>query len=130
VWTSSPAALVRAARSVAVFREHLQDLSPYPRRRRGAARGGVVTVGDFAERLVLVALVVPFSVTSWGRSKKRNESREVQGHPDSWHLLWLGADAVLDNPVDGESFERQCGRLGLRVLNEGDHYHVQPAAKG
>jgi hypothetical protein len=89
-----------------------------------------VTVGDFAERLVLVALVVPFSVTSWGRSPKHNAAPTVKGHPDSWHLLWLGVDAVLDNPADGESFERQCGRLGLRVLNEGDHYHVQPAAKG
>jgi hypothetical protein len=87
-----------------------------------------VTVGDFAERLALVALTVPCSVTSWGRSAKHNA--QVDGHPDSWHRLWLSADVVLDNPADGPSFDRQCARLGLRVLDEGDHRHVQPAGPG
>jgi hypothetical protein len=89
-----------------------------------------VTVGDFAERLVLVALVVPCSVTSWGRSAKHNAAPDVAGHPDSWHRLWLGADVVLDSPADEKSFARQCARLGLRVLDEGDHFHVQPLAPG
>jgi hypothetical protein len=89
-----------------------------------------VTVGDFAERLSTVALAVPFSVTSWGRSVTRNASPEVKGMPDSWHLLFLGADCVLDVPADRMRFERQCGRFGLRVVDEGDHLHVQPAAPG
>ncbi len=83
-----------------------------------------MTVGEFATRLAMVASVVPCSVTSWGRSAAHNAA--VGGHPDSWHRLWLGADVVLDDPRDRPLFERQCVRLGLRVVDEGNHLHVQP----
>ena len=64
------------------------------------------------------------SVSSWGRTAKHN--KEVGGVEGSIHLLWLGVDVVLDEMKKSLEFEKDCDKLGMVALFEGDHYHLQP----
>lgn len=80
--------------------------------------------------LELVYKVIPLcyrhggSVSSWGRTFVRNI--QVGGHPQSWHMLWLGIDVVLDDMIQNAAFERDADRLGLKAIFESDHYHLEP----
>jgi hypothetical protein len=64
------------------------------------------------------------SVTSWGRTAKHN--KEVGGVPNSYHLLWLGCDIVLDDMRQNTDFENDAIFFCLKPILEGDHYHLQP----
>jgi len=64
------------------------------------------------------------SISSWGRTFKHN--KEVGGVPDSYHLIWMGCDVIIDQMVKNEAFEADAKRLGLDPILEGDHYHLQP----
>jgi hypothetical protein len=64
------------------------------------------------------------SVTSWGRTKKHN--KDVGGVQNSYHMLWISCDVVLDTMEKSEEFEKDSASLGLLALLEGDHYHLQP----
>ena len=79
---------------------------------------------DFAMGCMLVSLKWRASVTSWGRTEKRNAF--IQGVPGSFHLNWLGMDVVLDDQKKDLAFEKDCGILGVTALYEKDHYHLQP----
>lgn len=64
------------------------------------------------------------SVTSYGRTPLHNDA--VGGVPGSAHQFWLAADVVYDAFVP-EPARRLVGtRLGLRVIVEPDHDHLQP----
>ena len=80
---------------------------------------------EFAEACVFVCLKYRASVTSWGRTEKRNHS--IGGAPRSFHLNWLGMDVVLDDQKKDHAFEKDCVIFGIIALYEGDHYHLQPA---
>jgi hypothetical protein len=79
---------------------------------------------DFIEMVVLICSKHRGSISSWGRTPKRN--KEVGGHPNSYHMLWLGADVILDEMIKNERFENDAGKFGLLAIYEGDHYHLQP----
>ena len=79
---------------------------------------------DFIQSVISLALRWPLSVTSWGRTEKHN--RAIGGHPQSWHLLWLGLDVVLDDGLENEAFEADCKLVGIHPIFEVDHYHLQP----
>jgi len=79
---------------------------------------------EFAERSMIICLRWRASVTSWGRTEKRNHF--VGGVPGSYHLTWQGIDAVLDDQKKDVDFEKDCTKLGLQAIYEGDHYHLQP----
>ena len=79
---------------------------------------------DFAMGCMLVCLKWRASVTSWGRTEKRNAF--IKGVPGSFHLNWLGMDVVLDDQKKDLAFEKDCGVFNLTALYEGDHYHLQP----
>jgi Zn-dependent M28 family amino/carboxypeptidase len=64
------------------------------------------------------------SVTSWGRTAKRNAL--VGGHPDSWHQDWLAWDVVYDTPVPLRVAQRAARHHGLKLVREHDHDHLQP----
>ena len=84
-----------------------------------------MTVGIFCENVK--ALVEPHggSVTSWGRSDKRNQS--VGGIPNGPHTWWLGADIVYDDAVPNIlALQSEATRLGLKVIREPGHDHIQP----
>ena len=83
-----------------------------------------MTVAEFAQNCHALSVQFPYSVTSWGRTKKRNAA--VGGHPDSWHQLWLGLDGVLDDPNDLPAFTRRARYFGIKVIDEGSHLHLQP----
>lgn len=77
----------------------------------------------FEDKIRCLALFFPLSVTSWLRSAKRNA--QVGGVGDSRHLLGLAVDVVLDDAGNRDFFTNEAKRLGLQVIDEGDHLHVQ-----
>jgi len=84
-----------------------------------------VTVLEFVAAVVQVRLVVAFSVGSWVRTSRRN--KDVGGDPWSRHLDACAVDAYPDDPADRERAARECKRVGLVLVDEGDHWHLQPA---
>ena len=85
-------------------------------------------VAQFASRVHALSLRWPISVTSWGRTPQRNE--EVGGSPRSLHLSWLGLDVVLEGKQSDNRFKwfaDDAKTLGLEAINEGDHWHIEPA---
>jgi hypothetical protein len=84
----------------------------------------VITVSDFWGQVALYRRAVGGSVTSGGRSPDRN--RQVGGVPNSSHLLDLGADLVHDGRMPADQRETLARGLGLTLIVEGDHDHLQP----
>lgn len=83
-----------------------------------------MTIHQFADKLISYCYAVQGSVTSWGRTRKRNA--EKGGVLDSSHRLWLGADVVLDdNAITIAERELIAKRLGLTLIVEGNHDHLQ-----
>jgi len=78
---------------------------------------------EFLQLILTLKVRYKFSVTSWIRSPKRNRAKG--GSSNSRHLLGLAVDVVLDNKSDKYQFKKECTRLGLKWLDEGDHIHVQ-----
>lgn len=63
------------------------------------------------------------SVVSGFRTRSRN--RDVGGKPDSLHLQGLAADVVLDFNGDDDSRHVAAFDLGLRLVIEHDHDHLE-----
>jgi len=82
-----------------------------------------MTLSAFVQNILTLTTLFKGSVTSWFRSKERN--KQVGGHSRSLHLCGLAVDIVLDDDTLKHEFFKMCVRLGLRVVDEGDHYHVQ-----
>lgn len=78
---------------------------------------------DFPAKVLYLATAFNLSITSWIRSRKRNDA--VGGVSDSRHLVGLAVDVVLDAGESREGFLRECKALGLQVIDEKDHLHVQ-----
>lgn len=64
------------------------------------------------------------SVSSYGRTKTHNAL--VGGVKYSAHRVWLGADVLYDNGGPPDDAAEIAARLGLRIVREGDHDHLQP----
>jgi hypothetical protein len=64
------------------------------------------------------------SITSWGRTEKHN--KDVGGVPNSYHMLWMGCDVVLDVNEPNAGFISDCELMGIRAIWEVSHYHLQP----
>jgi hypothetical protein len=78
----------------------------------------------FVGALMIFCRMTDGSVTSWGRTKKHN--KDVGGVARSAHRAFLGADVVYDVPIAEEEATDYAERLGLRLIREGDHDHLQP----
>jgi len=79
---------------------------------------------DFVQRLNVawrMARQPHVQATSWWRS--RLDNARVGGHPNSQHLTGLAVDVLPD--AAGEAFAQFARRVGLVVVDEGDHFHVQ-----
>lgn len=89
-----------------------------------------MTPHDFLDARMALASRFAFRETSGYRSAQSN--RDVGGVPGSAHQFWLGVDVVLDPETDTPAFVKAARQLGLFVLVEIDHVHLQPAtwAKG
>ena len=81
-----------------------------------------MTVAEFAEAVSRYGMLMGASVTSWGRTLKHNT--EVGGVTFSAHRFWLGCDLIYDGPVLSKM--ETARRLGLKLIDEGDHDHLQP----
>lgn len=66
-----------------------------------------------------------FSVSSWGRTVRRNTS--LGGVLNSWHLDFMAVDAVLDDPASMKFLLADASKLLLEVVVEDDHVHIEPA---
>lgn len=83
-----------------------------------------MTVGEFAEACAMYCLVLAASETSGGRTEQRNAA--VGGVSLSAHRFHRGRDVVYDG-APPEDLRIEVGRrLGLRVIVEDDHDHLQP----
>ena len=66
------------------------------------------------------------SVSSYGRTAKHNAD-VGSVHQDSYHLQWLAADVVYDEPIVKARKDQIARRFGLEVVVEGDHDHLEPS---
>lgn len=80
-------------------------------------------VGAFAVTVLELCLEHGGSVTSWQRTKKRNQ--DVGGRADSFHLEGLAADIELEDPERKPALVRDARAHGLDAGDEGDHVHVE-----
>lgn len=83
-----------------------------------------MTINQFISLILALRMRFSFSVTSWGRTAAHNMA--VGGVLDSFHLLWLGMDVVLDPGEIVAEFIKAAKRLGLQVIPEQDHLHIEP----
>ncbi len=79
---------------------------------------------EFLDALRAYCAALGASVTSYGRTTAHNVT--VGGVKYSAHRAWLAADVVYD--VIPPELDRQqlARRLGLLLVVEGDHDHLQP----
>lgn len=80
-------------------------------------------LSDFTSTVALILLCYEGSVSSWLRSKKRNN--EVGGHVMSLHLVGLAVDVVFDDDEQKFGGMQMAERLGLLAIDEDDHVHIQ-----
>lgn len=64
------------------------------------------------------------STTSYGRTALHND--QVGGLPASAHQVWLAADVVYDAHVPEPMRRRIAEALGLDLVVEADHDHLEP----
>jgi hypothetical protein len=88
----------------------------------------MMTVEEFAWALVRFCIQLRASVTSHYRTAAHNAA--VGGVAGSAHRAGLGADVVYDAPVDETLRRETAAQLGLGLLVESDHDHLQPASWG
>lgn len=85
-----------------------------------------MTIGEFAESVAIYCYTHGGSITSWGRSLAHNKL--VGGVSGSSHRFFKGADVVYDTSKTYNEVSRieYARRLGLKLIAEGDHDHLQP----
>lgn len=83
----------------------------------------IVLYAAFAMAIRELCSAHDVSVTSWWRTRARND--HVGGLPNSRHLDGIGADIELDPGQDRADVIATARALGLQVVDEGDHIHVE-----
>lgn len=66
----------------------------------------------------------PFSETGGQRTPERNI--EVDGVARSPHQHWVGRDVLFQGTPGREELNETGRRLGLKIIKELDHHHIQP----
>jgi hypothetical protein len=83
-----------------------------------------MTPDEFATKARAFCTWYHGSVTSWGRTVKHNEAVGSK-LPAGPHTRWLAIDIVYDAPVDLDEAKRSAAALGLQLIREGTHDHLQ-----
>ncbi|MEK6881130.1 MAG: hypothetical protein AABY22_16035 [Nanoarchaeota archaeon] len=84
-----------------------------------------VQIFDFVRKILALRDDFRFSITSWGRTYKRNLEVGSKFPNTSKHLKWLAVDTVLDQGEDVNDYYKKIKELSLHFFNEGDHIHIQ-----
>ena len=84
-----------------------------------------MTRAEFAEAAATFCALTGGSVTSWTWTLRHNAN--VGGVTHSGHLYGLAVDVVYDTPQALRLTMERARRLGLKLIREGDHDHLQPA---
>ena len=82
-----------------------------------------MTPHEFLSKKMQLACRFPYRERSGYRDPISN--RQVGGVVNSKHQLWLATDIVLHSPHDQPAFIEEAQKLGLKVLDEGNHLHIQ-----
>ena len=77
----------------------------------------------FSDKVLALCLIYDCSETSGYRTEKRNAL--VGGADDSRHKEALAKDIVPDDRTIDHKIEHAAQKLGLWVLVESDHIHLQ-----
>jgi len=85
-----------------------------------------MTRGEFVEAAMTFCALTGGSVTSWTRTVRHNASPAVGGVTNSAHLYGLAVDVVYDTPQVLKPTMERARRLGLKLIREKDHDHLQP----
>lgn len=88
---------------------------------KGSERRQLLT---FTESVKAYCTELKCSVTSWGRTERRNE--RVGGVDGSHHLDWLAVDVVYDNRPSLGLRRKLAERLGLTLIPYRTHDHLHP----
>jgi hypothetical protein len=83
-----------------------------------------MTVLQFAQAAYVYCQKTAGSCTSWGRTVKH--SIAVGGFDGDPHTWWVGADIVYDTLIDEQQAKKLAQSLGLLLIREKDHDHLQP----
>jgi hypothetical protein len=83
-----------------------------------------MTVGEFAEAALLYCIVTNASEVSGRRTALRNAVAAGVAH--SAHLAGLARDVQYDGEIPKADRQQWAGALGLRIIFEDDHDHLQP----
>lgn len=83
-----------------------------------------MTRGQFIDAVDAFCTLTGGSQTSGKRTIKHNAA--VGGVANSAHLYGLGLDVTYDDPVDVGVATERARRLGLKLIRETDHDHLQP----
>jgi hypothetical protein len=83
-----------------------------------------MSYSEFCAAIAQYCALTGASVTSWWRTPARNVA--VGGVTHSAHLVGLAVDVVYDAAPSQAEREQWARRLGLRIIAEGDHDHLQP----
>ena len=83
-----------------------------------------MTRAAFADAVLTYCAHLGCSVVSGYRTRARNTAKKGVAH--SAHLFGLGADVVPDVEPNHDEASDVAKRLGLRVIFEPDHHHLQP----
>lgn len=83
-----------------------------------------MTSDQFHDALKTYCALLQASVTSYGRTRTHNGL--VGGVAMSAHLFWLAADVVYDSKWPSQYRSDMAARLGLKLIIENDHDHLQP----
>ena len=85
-----------------------------------------MTVTEFANAITAYASVTGASATSWFRTNPHNMA--VGGVAGSAHRFGLAVDVIYDRALELSWRQELARRLGLRLIAEDDHDHLQPLA--
>ena len=85
-----------------------------------------MTLTEFVLAVDRYRILTNASVTSWFRTADHNKA--VGGVERSPHLTGLGVDVVYDADTEDPKTRVLTGFiLGLKVISENDHDHIQPS---
>jgi hypothetical protein len=85
-----------------------------------------MTPHEFLDLVMAYIAAVGGRVTSYGRDPQNNLA--VGGVAHSAHVVWMAADVVYLAPRPLQERKEWAERLGLHLIAEDDHDHLEPAS--